>query len=184
MDDRAPNAWVFSNVVAGSDSVGTVMQTFMYNLLTHPHSTSVLLSELRSATLSQPFPKYSEVRDLPYLDACVHEAARLHPPFCLPLERVVPNGGVTVSGVHVPEGTNLGGNAYVVNRDEGVFGKEVEEWRPERWLEHSAEGQRRMRVGMLTVCVTPLFSPWFLERVKGFWLTQKVVWRRTTRVHG
>ncbi|PVH90210.1 cytochrome P450 [Periconia macrospinosa] len=95
----APQAWVMSNIVAGSDSVGTVMQTFAYNLLANPRSTSTLISELRSASLSDPFPAYSEVRNLPYIDACVNEALRLHPPFCLPLERIVPEGGVTVSGV-------------------------------------------------------------------------------------
>ncbi|CAI6341036.1 unnamed protein product [Periconia digitata] len=148
--DWAPQAWVYSNVVAGSDSVGTVMQTFAYNLLTDPRTTSALISELRSASLSKPFPKYSEVRNLPYLDACVNEAVRMHPPFCLPLERVVPEGGVTISGVYLPGGTNVGGNGYVVNRNEEVFGSNVDEWRPERWLECSPEQKSRMSSGMLT----------------------------------
>jgi cytochrome P450 len=151
LQHRAPQAWVFSNIVAGSDSVGTVMQTFAYNLLTDPRTSSALVSELRSASLSKPFPKYSEVRDLPYLDACVNEAVRMHPPFCLPLERVVPEGGVTVSGVYLPGGTNVGGNGYVVNRNEEVFGADVDGWRPERWLECSSKQKSRMLSGMLTV---------------------------------
>lgn len=91
------------------------------------------------------------MRDLPYLDACVNEAARLHPPFALPLERVVPEGGVTVSGVYLPGGTNVGGNPYVMNRHRPTFGEDVEEWRPERWLGLKPEEQKKLAQGMLTV---------------------------------
>lgn len=147
----APHAWVFSNVVAGSDSVGTVMQTLLHNLLKHPSSLSHLASELRAAQLSSPYPTYTSLRDLPYLDACISEASRLHPPFCLPLERVAPADGIIVSGVYIPGGTCIGGNAYVVNRSSEIFGADVESWRPERWLsDGEGGGKRKMAAGMLT----------------------------------
>ncbi|PIG81786.1 hypothetical protein AARAC_011839 [Aspergillus arachidicola] len=164
----ASTAWTFSNVIAGSDSVGTVMRTIMCpnyrnhtsqcriptllnsidNLLTHPATLQALSSELITANLTLPYPKWNEVCDLPYLDACIQEAVRLHPPFALLLERVVPAGGVSVLNHYLPEGTLVGGNPYVVNRHAETFGPDVEEWRPGRWLE--GEGRKKLEQSVLT----------------------------------
>ncbi|RAQ62994.1 cytochrome P450 [Aspergillus flavus] len=118
------------------------------NLLTHPATLQALSSELITANLTLPYPKWNEVCDLPYLDACIQEAVRLHPPFALVLGRVVPAGGVTVLNHYLPEGTLVGGNPYVVNRHAETFGPDVEEWRPERWLE--GEGRKRLEQSVPT----------------------------------
>jgi cytochrome P450 len=147
----APTAWTFSNVIAGSDSVGTCMRTLLFHLLSYPNTFERLYKELKAAELSRPFPTYSEVRDLPYLEACVQEAIRIHPPFALPLERVVPEGGITVLGHYLPGGTVIGGIPYVVNRDTRTFGEDAEFWRPERWLEGDVALKRQLEASMLTV---------------------------------
>lgn len=126
------------------------------NLLTHPATLQALSSELITANLTLPYPKWNEVCDLPYLDACIQEAVRLHPPFALVLGRVVPAGGVTVLNHYLPEGTLVGGNPYVVNRHAETFGPDVEEWRPERWLE--GEGRKRLEQSVPTVSVNPLLT--------------------------
>ncbi|RAQ55733.1 cytochrome P450 [Aspergillus flavus] len=118
------------------------------NLLTHPATLQALSSELITANLTLPYPKWNEVCDLPYLDACIQEAVRLHPPFALVLGRVVPAGGVTVLNHYLPEGTLVGGNPYVVNRHAETFGPDVEEWRPESWLE--GEGRKRLEQSVPT----------------------------------
>jgi cytochrome P450 len=142
-------------VIAGSDSTAVVMRTVFYNLLAHPDSLSRLYQELteyeKRNGLSRPYPGWSEVSGLPYLDACVNEAVRLHPPFCLPLERVVPQGGVTICGQYFEEGTIVGMNPYVVNRHEPTFGDDVDSWRPERWLNHNEEHRRRLEQSVMTV---------------------------------
>lgn len=127
------------------------MRTIMFNLLVYPHTLEKLYEELRSAGLSRPFPRYSEVRDLPYLDACVQEGARMHPPFALPFERVVPEGGVTVLGHYIPPGTVVGGNPYVVNRHRQTFGQDAEFWRPERWVYKNDAHKKKLEQGVLTV---------------------------------
>ncbi|PYI01677.1 putative cytochrome P450 oxidoreductase [Aspergillus sclerotiicarbonarius CBS 121057] len=144
-------AWIFSNVIAGSDTVGTVMKTAIIDyLLSHPASFERLQRELDGANVTQPYPQWKEVRDLPYLDACIQEAARLHPPFALPFERIVPRGGVTVLGHYLTEGTLVGGNPYVVNRHEATFGPDVEAWKPERWLSGDDGHKKRLEQGLLT----------------------------------
>lgn len=133
------------------------MRTTMYHLLVYSHTFDKLYTELRSANCSRPFPTYAEVRNLPYLDACVQEGVRMHPPFALPFERVVPQGGITLLGHFLPEGTKIGGSPYVVNRHKGWFGDDAEFWRPERWIEGDEAHKRKLEQGMLTVsCGWPL----------------------------
>ncbi|EPE27455.1 Cytochrome P450 [Glarea lozoyensis ATCC 20868] len=146
----APTAWTFSNVIAGSDSVGSLMRTIMFCLLSYPNTLDKLYNELLSANLSRPFPAYKELRNLPYLDACIQEGSRIHPPFALPFERVVPEGGITIIGHFLPAGTVVGGSPYVVNRHKSFFGQDAEFWRPERWLEKDDAHKRRLEQGVLT----------------------------------
>lgn len=152
---RAPRAWTFSNIMAGSDSTANVMRTIMYNLLVHRDTLSRLQDELVECAsrngLSRTCPSWEKVRELPYLDACVLEALRLHPPFCLPFERVVPDGGLTVCETYLPAGTIVGISPYMANRDKETFGNDADEWRPERWLGLSHEDRRRLESSLLTV---------------------------------
>lgn len=127
------------------------MRTTMYNLLVYPHTFQKLFNELKDANVSRPYPTWTEIRNLPYLDACVLEGIRMHPPFALPFERVVPKGGITIAGQHLPEGTDVGGNAYVVNRNKDWFGDDAEFWRPERWIEKDEAHKRKLEAGILTV---------------------------------
>lgn len=148
-------AWTFSNVIAGSDSTGVVLRTILYNLLANPATMRRLLDELLEAEahgrLTRPLPRFSEVRDLKYLDACVNEGVRMHPPFCLPFERVVPKGGTTICGRYFPEGTVVGLNPYVTNRHKPTFGPDADVWRPERWLEGDEEHRKKLEQSIMTV---------------------------------
>lgn len=100
---------------------------------------------------------WKESRELPYLDACIKEAGRVHPPFGLPLERIVPEGGLSISGEFIPAGTIVGMNGWVVHRDRDVFGDDADQWRPERWLEADESTKARMDQGLLTV--REIFTP-------------------------
>ena len=126
------------------------MRTVMFHLLANPHTLSRLYDELRSGNLSRPFPKFVEVNALPYLDACVWEGIRMHPPFALALERIVPEDGITIQGHYLPAGTNVGGSPYVVNRHKETFGQDAELWRPQRWLEKDMQHKNKLERSVLT----------------------------------
>jgi cytochrome P450 len=87
---------------------------------------------------------WSESQKLPFLDAVIREALRLHPTVGLVLERVVPKGGRQIRGRFFKEGTIVGANAWVVHRDKAVFGQDTEAWRPERWLEADEAQKKKM----------------------------------------
>ena len=115
-----------------------------------------LLAELDEAAAKgelSELASWKQTRELPYLAACITEAGRLHPPFGLPYERVVPPKGATVCGTFLPGGTVVGMSAWATHRDKRLFGEDCDDWVPERWLRCSAEHRRRMENGLLTVSV-------------------------------
>ena len=147
-------AWAGSNITAGSDTTGIYLRTLFHELLTHPESRDKLRRELDTAASQgslSTLATWGETSKLPYLDACIKEAGRLHPPFALPYERVVPAGGASLCGARVGEGTVVGMSAWAVHRDEELYGVDCDRWRPERWLEVSPERKREMENGLLMV---------------------------------
>ncbi|PLN86963.1 putative benzoate 4-monooxygenase cytochrome P450 [Aspergillus taichungensis] len=146
-------AWAQSNITAGSDTTAIMLRTIFYNLLRHPDTMTRLMDELRTAAQKgelSPTVSWKQSRQLPYLDACIKEAGRIHPPFGLPLERIVPPGGATISGQYLPQGTIVGMNAWVVHRDRAVFGADADQWRPDRWLDRDEVTLRTMESSLLT----------------------------------
>ncbi|KAK4198879.1 cytochrome P450 [Triangularia verruculosa] len=139
-------AWATSNVLAGSDTTAIMMRAIVYFLIKNPDKLGKLMEELSLAHVEgrlSDIVTWKESRSLPYLDACVKEAGRLHPVIGLPLERVVPKGGVELCGQRFEEGTIVGMNPWVVHRDKETFGQDLDEFVPERWL-----CDRERRVGM------------------------------------
>ena len=83
-------------------------------------------------------PSYASITTpdtLPYLSACITEAMRLRPVTGMMLMRTVPHPGAVIEGLSLPAGTVVGVSAFALNHNPLIFGEDVEEFRPERWLE-------------------------------------------------
>ncbi|TID06772.1 Pisatin demethylase [Colletotrichum higginsianum] len=126
-----------SNMFAGSDTTGISLSAILYNLLKNPDSMGRLREEIddftRRGELSQA-PSFKETQKMPYLQAVIKEALRVHPAVGLPWERVVPEGGATIGGRFFPEGSIVGINSWVQHRNKALFGEDAELFRPDRWL--------------------------------------------------
>ena len=145
-----------SMAFAGSETTAISLSAVFYYLCKTPHAYAKIMEELDQAiengTLSSDrttTTSWAESQKLPYLDACIKEAFRLHPAVGLVLERIVPNQGVEICGEMIPGGTIVGCSAWVIHRRAEIFGKDVEAFRPERWLEASGEARKRMEGSML-----------------------------------
>jgi len=77
----------------------------------------------------------TQVKRLPYLDACINEGLRLHSTSSLGLPRVVPDCGITINDHYFSPGTVLSVPSYTIHRDKMIWGDDVEAYRPERWFE-------------------------------------------------
>jgi len=141
--------------VAGSDPTGTILRASILYIATQPHVRERLLAEIDTADaagqLSTPV-RYNEARALPYLEAVIRETFRIYPPSAAPLYRQVPDLGATIDGVFIPAGTSIGINPWMAGRCTAIFGKDVDEFRPERWLappeveSESQEAKERRRL--------------------------------------
>lgn len=95
------------NVGAGSDTTSIAFSAVIYCLLKHPKTLARLRDEIREyearGLVSRPI-KFAEAQRMPYLQAVVKEALRMHPATGLPLGRVVPPEDATLAGRYFPPG--------------------------------------------------------------------------------
>lgn len=133
-----------SNIGAGSDTTAITLSSVFYHLMKYPQSYHSLQSEIDAAAkegrLSDPVT-FKEAQELPYLQAVVKEALRIHSATGLPMQRIVPAEGTTIAGRFIPGRSSVGINAWVAHRNTSVFGSDAEHWRPERWLEIEEQGR-------------------------------------------
>lgn len=136
-----------SNIIAGSDTTAVSLSAILYYLLHNPLAFQKLRSEIKKAVeegkCTFPQIKFSESQNLPYLQAVIKEALRMHPATGLPLWRVVPAPGAEISGHYFPGGTVIGVNTWVAHNNPSIF-PHPEEFRPERWIEASPEQLKKM----------------------------------------
>ncbi|KAL9106661.1 MAG: hypothetical protein Q9227_008313 [Pyrenula ochraceoflavens] len=141
-DHRLLMEWTLVNIMAGADTTAIALSAILYYLLKSPSKKSKLLKELRAANLSHPV-SWKESQKLPYLDACIKEAFRLHPVIGLGLGREASSS--SSSSLKMPDGftlhpgTNVSMNPWVVNRQRSLFGDDVDKFIPERWLRRCSE---------------------------------------------
>lgn len=139
--DNEVVSYLMLNVLAGADTTAIVTKAIVWYILSTPGVQEKLGEELLAAQLTFPC-KYAETRELPYLNACIREGMRMHPVISGILERIVPSGGMTLpEGRFIAPGTKVGINPWVSSRNEEVFGKDADSFRPERWLQGADEDE-------------------------------------------
>ncbi|KIW13441.1 hypothetical protein PV08_08629 [Exophiala spinifera] len=140
MTDKELLGHASSNVFAGSDTTAISLRALFYYLCKNTRAYNNLVDEILAfddrGELSE-FVTYAEAQRMPYFQACMREALRMHPAVGQLLERIVPAEGATVSGHFLPGGTIVGMNPWVAARDKSVYGVDADIFRPERWLEAS-----------------------------------------------
>lgn len=138
-----------SNIIAGSDTTAVSLSAILYYLLKTPETLLKLREEIqafeeegRCGSLDVSF---AESQEMPYLQAVLKEAMRLHAATGLPLWRVVPEGGADICGQFFPAGNVVGLNTWCAHYNEDVFGPDAKEFRPERWLEAERKGSEHLK---------------------------------------
>ncbi|KAI8615370.1 cytochrome P450 [Chytriomyces sp. MP71] len=126
--------YVLNFLLAGRDTTaGTLSWTF-FMLHKHPNVVSKLRDEI-ATVLNDATPTYGQIKsDLPYATAVLRESLRLYPAVPGNVKQAVSD--VTLpDGTFVPKGSFVGWNPYVLGRTEDIWGLDVKQFRPERWLE-------------------------------------------------
>ncbi|KAL5348054.1 Zeaxanthin epoxidase, chloroplastic [Pseudogymnoascus australis] len=120
-------------ISAGTDTIATTLTGWTYYICTHPLVYARLTTEIRSAIADEEDLKWEKVRNLPYLEATIHEALRLFPPSGASQQRIVPRGGAIIEGLYLPAGTTVAVSPWASTRSKLNF-HDPDDFRPERWL--------------------------------------------------
>lgn len=137
MDEILDNILVIA--VGGHDSACYTMGSTIALLFDPKHASILnkLREEVQAAfpTLEALTPEDGQrLRELPYLNACMLEMLRL----CNPLSMGIRTTKVSIElsdGYVVDKGVNVGTGITVVHRNPDLFGDDVNEYRPERFLD-------------------------------------------------
>lgn len=135
------------NIIAGSDTTAISLTAIVWFLIKNPQTLNRLREEVDAKIAeregSAPL-SFKETQAMPYLQAVIKEAIRMHSPAGLSMGRIVPTGGATIAGHFFPEGTVVGMNPWATHYDPDVYGPDSTVFRPERWIGCSPEHFQRM----------------------------------------
>ena len=125
---------ILDHVGAGQENLPSVMEYIVRQLCQHPHMQQRLREELASlpATDSGEL-SYKALDSLPYLNAIIYESMRLIDVIESYQPRVVPHGGCILHGHHLPAGTVVSAQPYLIHRQRDVF-SQAEAFLPDRWM--------------------------------------------------
>ncbi|GKT90115.1 LOW QUALITY PROTEIN: benzoate 4-monooxygenase cytochrome P450 [Colletotrichum tofieldiae] len=112
--------------VAGSDTVAAVLSCLFMELARHPREYKKLQEEVDEYFRQHDKPEHAALSKLQYLQACVDESLRLHPPVPSGVQRMTPPEGLQVDDVWLPGDTIVFVPSYTQYRDDFI---------PERWID-------------------------------------------------
>ncbi|KAB8236692.1 cytochrome P450 [Aspergillus alliaceus] len=153
VDDGQIISYLMINMIAGADTTAITLNAAIYFALKNPRVWARLQDEVLASQFdSDSIIPFNIANALPYLNAVIREAMRMHPGVAMTLERYVPRGGLSLpNGQFIPQGCIVGMNPYVIARNQSVWGEDADVFRPERWLrddshENEEEYQTRLRL--------------------------------------
>ena len=120
-------------MVAGSESVTTVLTGVTNYLLRDSNKLQRLICEIRSEFPSDRDITGSSVSNLPYLNAVIQEGMRLCPTIPDGMRRITPPGGALVAGHFVSGGVTVSVPQWATYGSQSNFNFPAS-FQPERWL--------------------------------------------------
>ncbi|KAG5401411.1 hypothetical protein IGI04_016018 [Brassica rapa subsp. trilocularis] len=128
--------------VGAGDSSSSTTRWAMAEIINNPKILERLREEIDSVVGKNRLVQETDLTNLPYLQAVVKEALRLHP-----VGAVVPREfqeGCTIGGFYIPEGTSLAVNSYAIMRDPDSW-EDPCKFKPERFLTSSRSWKEEER---------------------------------------
>ncbi|KAG0648783.1 Benzoate-para-hydroxylase [Hyphodiscus hymeniophilus] len=141
MGRKEVTAEALTQLIAGSDTISNTCCAVFYWILhgerAAPGSIIPRLQAELDAAIAEgvEVASYSQVKHLPFLKRCIDEGMRLHSTSALGLPRIVTAPeGITFESSHFPCGTVLSVPSFTIHHLEEIWGPDVEDFKPDRWL--------------------------------------------------
>ncbi|XP_057487230.1 cytochrome P450 736A117-like [Actinidia eriantha] len=126
-------ALILDMLSAGTDTIATVLEWAMAELLRHPLILKKLQSEVREIAEAKRVITEDELGKMPYLKAVIKETLRLHPPgpLLIPRESMC---DTQIMGYDIEARTQVFTNVWTIGRDPSLWARPNEFW-PERFMD-------------------------------------------------
>lgn len=121
-------------IVAGSETTANLLSGLIARLLWNPDKYEKLVTEIRASFGKEDDITYDSTSKLIYLNACLEEGLRIHPPVPTGLLRTVPKGGDYIDGSFVPGGTSVAVSSWAASHNPVNF-KDCDKFIPERFID-------------------------------------------------
>ncbi|OEL27938.1 Cytochrome P450 98A1 [Dichanthelium oligosanthes] len=128
---------LWNMITAGTDTTVITVEWAMAELVRNSRVQEKVQEELDRVVGRDRVLLETDFQNLPYLQAVVKEALRLHPPTPLMLPHKA-SSSVRIAGYDIPKGTNVIVNVWAVARDPKVWDNPLE-FRPERFLKENVD---------------------------------------------
>ena len=151
-DKVAIRSELLNILLAGRDTTASLLTNVWFVLSKRPDIWSKLQADI--ASLDGEVPTFEELKNLKYLKALLNESLRLHP--VVPAnsrealeDTVLPIGGGPDGSapLFVKKGNTVAWSVYTMHRRKDFYGEDAEEFKPERWLDDPATGEKGLRPG-------------------------------------
>ncbi|KAK1974965.1 cytochrome P450 [Colletotrichum cereale] len=120
-------------MLAGSETIATVLSGATFFLTTHPNAMTKLADEVRSSFRSEQEIHIISVQKLQYMLAVLDETMRLYPVSPTGISRIIKPGGDYICEKYVPEGTRVIISQWPMYRNNKHFAQ-PDAFIPERFL--------------------------------------------------
>ncbi|GJN38195.1 hypothetical protein PR202_gb27215 [Eleusine coracana subsp. coracana] len=157
-DTTAIKAIILDMFAASIDTTHTTLEWAMAELINHPHQMRKLQTEIRGAVpaavnnnngsrsvvVTEEHLLENKHKLMPYLKCVIKETLRLHAPVPLLVPRETMED-TELLGYHVPARTRVVINAWAIGRDHATWGRDADEFVPERFAageEYDIVGQQ------------------------------------------
>jgi len=177
-DEIIVNSALF--IVAGSETTANLLSGLIARLIWNPDAYRKLCAEIRGAFTQESELTYENLSKLPYLNACLEEGLRIHPPVPTGLLRTVPAGGDTIDGHWVPAGTSVAVGSWAASHNPANF-RDCDAFIPERYLDKAYDSDLKKAAQPFSLgprgCIGRHLSYMEMRLILG-----RVLWALTRRV--
>ena len=126
--------------IAGHETTAGALTSALHLLARNPDSQEKARNEILEVCGDQ-LPTNDEIRNMPYLEACINETLRLFPPAPVLVRTAAREQ--QIGDLLVQKGTWLNIFIYLIHRDKDTWGPDAEEFRPERHLNENRDKNPR-----------------------------------------
>ncbi|KAJ3580183.1 hypothetical protein NPX13_g385 [Xylaria arbuscula] len=129
-------------VFAGEGTTAHTLTCCLYQLLSNKHEVWKLKAELEAAVPDPSNVQLSQIDSLPYLNAVIQEAVRLHPGVMARQVRISPETPIVYTdkvrckSYVIPPKTVTSMSPLDIHMHPDAFGPDAYEYRPQRWIDN------------------------------------------------